>query len=264
MVLMSSKTDKKENESMSKRKVILITGASSGLGAGMAREFAQKGYDLALCARRVERLENLKNELESGYGVTVSIKSLDVTDYAQVFAVFKAFQAEFGQLDRIIINAGVGEGRRIGKGHFEINRQTAETNFISALAQCEAAVEILRAQNFGHLVTMSSMSAMRGLPKHLSTYAASKAALAHLTEGIRAELIDTPIKVSTIFPGYIRTELNAGAKKLPFEVTEAEGCKALVQAIEKMPVKAYVPNWPWRPLGFLMRNLPLRLVNKLG
>ena len=245
-------------------KVILITGASSGLGAGMAREFAAMGYNLALCARRQERLEQLKTELEQQHGVEVAIKTLDVNDYDQVFSVFREFAVHFGKLDRIIVNAGVGEGRRIGKGHFEINRKTAETNFIAALAQCEAGVEILRKQNFGHLVTMSSMSAMRGLPKHLSTYAASKAALAHLTEGIRAELIDTPIKVSTIFPGYIRTELNESAPKMPFEVNEKVGSKALAIAIEKQPVKAYVPNWPWKPLGFLMRTLPLRLVNKLG
>lgn len=192
-------------------KTILITGASSGLGAGMAREFAAKGYNLALCARRLDRLE-FTQELQSQFAIQVKIKSLDVTHYDDVFTVFHAFQQEFGTIDRIIVNAGVGDGRRIGKGHFEVNRATAETNFISALAQCEAAVEIFRAQNKGHLVVISSMSAMRGLPKHLSTYAASKAAVAHLAEGIRAELLDTPIKVSTIFPGYIRTEMNEGAK----------------------------------------------------
>lgn len=245
-------------------KTILITGASSGLGAGMAREFAQKGYNLAICARRMERLEALKQELESLYGIQVIAKTLDVTNYDQVFEVFKAFQQDFGKLDRIIVNAGVGQGRRIGKGNFEINRATAETNFISALAQCEAAVEIFRAQNSGHLVVISSMSAIRGLPKHLSTYAASKAAVAHLAEGIRAELIDTPIKVSTIFPGYIRTELNEGAKKLPFEVDEKTGSHLLAEAIEKAPVKAYVPKWPWLPMSLAMKVLPLRIVNKLG
>lgn len=245
-------------------KTILITGASSGLGAGMAHEFAQKGYNLAICARRMERLEALKQDLESQYGTQVIAKTLDVTNYDQVFEVFKAFQQDFGKLDRIIVNAGVGQGRRIGKGNFEINRATAETNFISALAQCEAAVEIFRAQNSGHLVVISSMSAVRGLPKHLSTYAASKAAVAHLAEGIRAELIDTPIKVSTIFPGYIRTELNEGAKKLPFEVDEKTGSHLLAEAIEKAPVKAYVPKWPWLPMSLAMKVLPLRIVNKLG
>lgn len=249
---------------MTMTKTILITGASSGLGAGMAKKFAKKGYNLAICARRLERLETLKTELERDYDVKIIAKSLDVTNYDQVFEVFSAFKQEFGQLDRIIVNAGIGEGRRVGKGHFDINRKTAETNFISALAQCEAAVEIFRKQNSGHLVVISSMSAMRGLPKHLSTYAASKAGIAHLAEGIRAELIDTPIKVSTIFPGYIRTELNQNAKHLPFEIDEQTGARLLVNVIEKEPVKAYVPQWPWLAIGIAMKILPLKLVNKLS
>lgn len=245
-------------------KTILITGASSGIGAGMAREFAQKGYNLAICARRLERLETLKQELEQQYGIRVIAKSLDVTNYDQVFQVFREFKQDFGQLDRIIVNAGVGEGRRIGKGNFAINKATVETNFISALAQCEAAVEIFREQNSGHLVMISSMSAIRGMPKHLTAYGASKAAVAHLAEGIRAELIDTPIQVTTIFPGYIRTEINEGAKKLPFEVDEKTGSRLLAAEIEKAPIKAYVPKWPWLPLGLAMKVLPLKLVNKLG
>ena len=245
-------------------KTILITGASSGIGAGMAREFAKKGYNLAICARRMERLEELKNELTSQYKVEVSARILDVTNYDQVFEVFKAVKADFGTIDRVIVNAGVGQGRRIGKGNFEINRATVETNFISALAQAEAAVEIFRAQNSGHLVMISSMSAMRGMPKHLTAYGASKAGVAFLAEGIRAELIDTPIKVSTIFPGYIRTEINEGAAKLPFEVDEKTGSRLLAEEIEKAPIKAYVPKWPWLPLGFAMKVLPLKWVNKLG
>ena len=245
-------------------KTILITGASSGIGAGMAREFAQMGYNLAICARRLERLETLKQELEQQYGIRVIAKSLDVTNYDQVFQVFREFKQDFGQLDRIIVNAGVGEGRRIGKGNFAINKATVETNFISALAQCEAAVEIFREQNSGHLVMISSMSAIRGMPKHLTAYGASKAAVAHLAEGIRAELIDTPIQVTTIFPGYIRTEINEGAKPLPFEVDEKTGSRLLAAEIEKAPVKAYVPKWPWLPLGLAMKILPLKLVNKLG
>ena len=245
-------------------KTILITGASSGIGAGMAREFAQMGYNLAICARRLERLETLKQELEQQYGIRVIAKSLDVTNYDQVFQVFREFKQNFGQLDRIIVNAGVGEGRRIGKGNFAINKATVETNFISALAQCEAAVEIFREQNSGHLVMISSMSAIRGMPKHLTAYGASKAAVAHLAEGIRAELIDTPIQVTTIFPGYIRTEINEGAKKLPFKMNKKTGSRLLAAEIEKAPIKAYVPKWPWLPLGLAMKVLPLKLVNKLG
>lgn len=246
------------------RKNILITGASSGLGEGMAREFAAMGRNLALCARRTDRLDALKAELVAKHpGIQISVRALDVNDHAQVFSVFDAFAQDLGSLDRVIVNAGVGQGKRVGTGHFATNVQTAQTNFIAAIAQCEAAVGILRKQQQGHLVTVSSMSAMRGLPKHLTVYAATKAGLSSLTEGIRAELLATPIKVSILFPGYIRTELNAGAKKLPFEVDVVTGSRAMVKAIEREPVRAYVPRWPWVVGAFFMRNLPLPLVAKM-
>ena len=247
------------------RKTILITGASSGLGRGMAREFARLGRDLALCARRTDRLEELKAELLAAHpGIRVSIRSLDVNQHEQVFEVFKAFREEFGGLDRVIVNAGVGKGQPIGTGYFHANLKTAETNFVAALAQCEAAVEIFRAQNSGHLVMISSMSALRGMPKNLTTYAASKAAVASLAEGIRADLLRTPIKVSTLFPGYIRSEINEKLKNTPFIVDTETGCRALVAAIEREPDEAAVPRWPWGPLGFVMKRLPLSAVSKMA
>ncbi|WP_019142980.1 SDR family oxidoreductase [Noviherbaspirillum massiliense] len=247
------------------RKNILITGASSGLGEGMAREFAAKGRNLALCARRTERLLALKAELEGKHpGIRVLVKPLDVNDADAVFKTFRQFADELGSLDRVIVNAGVATGRRVGTGNFEANARTAQTNFLAALAQCEAAVEIFRKQGQGHLVAISSMSALRGLPKHLTVYAATKAGLATLAEGIRAELLATPIKVSTIYPGYIRTELNAGAKKLPFEVDARTGSAALAKAIEREPAKAYVPSWPWMLVGGLLRVMPLSLVAKFA
>lgn len=246
-------------------KIILITGASSGLGEGMAREFAARGYDLALCARRVERLAALREELlERHPGRRIETRSLDVLDYEQVFEVFRAFRDDFGKLDRVIINAGMGKGQPLGTGFFWANRQTAETNFVAALAQAEAAMEIFRAQGNGHLVMISSMSAMRGMPKNLTTYAATKAGVATLAEGLRSELLGTPIKVTTLFPGYIRSEINEKVKNTPFMVGTEEGCRALVKTIEKQPANACVPAWPWALIGVLMRNLPLSIVKKMS
>src|SRR5882724_13063813 len=129
------------------RRNILITGASAGLGEEMARQFAAKGRNLALCARRTERLAKLRDELLARYsGIKVSIQQLDVDDHNAVFQVFQAFAAEFGTLDRVIVNAGIGKGQPIGTGAFKVNAQTAQTNFVSALAQCEAAMEIFRSQ----------------------------------------------------------------------------------------------------------------------
>ncbi len=246
------------------RKNILITGASSGLGEGMAREFAERGCNLALCARRMDRLEALKAEIEKDHPqIIISIRALDVLDYEQVFEVFRAFRDDLGTLDRIIINAGIGKGQPLGTGYFYANRQTAETNFVAALAQCEAAMEIFREQNDGHLVIISSMSAFRGMRKNMTTYAATKAGVATLAEGIRQEMIGKPIKVSTLYPGYIRTELNEEVQNAPFIVDQKTGCRALVRAIEREVDNASVPPWPWKPIGFAMRNLPLSWVKRM-
>jgi len=247
------------------RKNILITGASSGLGEGMAREFAAQGRNLALCARRTDRLEQLKTELLQQYpDIKVSVKALDVNDHDAVFEVFQGFKEEFGSIDRVVVNAGMGKGASLGTGYFYANKQTAVTNFVSALAQCEAALEIFRAQNSGHLVTIASISALRGMPRAMTVYAATKAGLLSLTEGMRADLMKTPIKVSAILPGYIRSEINEKVKNTPFMVDTKTGCKALVKAIEKEPVQAYVPGWPWAFIGFLMKRLPLKMVMKLS
>ena len=250
---------------MSKRQNILITGASSGLGRGMAREFAAMGRNLALCARRVERLEELKEELQQAHpDIKVVIRPLDVNDYDAVFETFKAFRVDLGSLDRVIVNAGMGKGQPLGTGYFWANRETAETNFVAALAQCEAALEIFRDQNAGHLVMISSMSAMRGMPKNLTTYAATKAGVAALTEGIRCEMLGKPIEVTTIYPGYIRSEINEKVKNTPFMVDTETGCRLLARAIEKEPAEANVPAWPWNLVGFAMRHLPLAWVKKMA
>lgn len=246
------------------RKNILITGASSGLGMGMAKRFAAKGSNLALCARRVDSLMNLKTELEASHpGIQVLVKPLDVNNHQSVFDCFDAFQSELGSLDRIVVNAGIGNGGKIGTGEFTENLKTAETNFVAAVAQCEAAMKILREQNQGHLVTISSLSAFRGMRGSMAVYAATKAGLASLTEGIRMDVLKKPIKVTTIFPGYILTAINEEIENAPFRVDLETGCDALVKAIEREPDEACVPGWPWTVLAYLMKRLPLKIVAKL-
>ncbi len=243
---------------------ILITGASAGLGRGMALEFAARGRNLALCARRIELLESLRGEIASRFpGIKVAIRALDVLDHARVFEVFGELDAELGGIDRIIVNAGVGRGAPVGTKRFAANKATAETNFVAALAQCEAALELFRARNAGHLVTIASVAAIRGLPRYQTVYAATKAGLASLTEGIRADLWGSPIKVSAVFPGYIESDISSGARKRPFLVDTATGCRALVRAIESERPKSFVPPWPWAMMAFLMRHLPLGLLVRM-
>jgi short-subunit dehydrogenase len=243
---------------------VLITGASSGLGEEMARQLAALGHDLALCARRTDRLERLRADLAVAHpAVRVEVRALDVDDHDRVFEVFRAFRADFGTIDRVVVNAGVGTGAPLGTGRFEANRRTAMTNFVGALAQTEAALEIFRDQRAGHLVMISSMSAMRGMPKAGTTYAATKAGVAHLAEGVRVDVLGTPIKVSVIYPGYIRSEMNEKVRNAPFIVPTEVGVRAIVDAIEKERPSARVPAWPWVPLGFALKHLPLPLARRL-
>lgn len=239
------------------RQNILITGASAGLGAEMARQFAAKGRNLALCARRTDALEKLRAELT---GVNVVVKELDVTDHDAVFRVFRECAEELGSLDRVIVNAGIGKGQRIGTGGFAANLRTVQTNFVGALAQCEAAMEIFREQNAGHLVAISSMAALRGLPGTISAYTATKAGLSSLAEGIRVDTLGTPIEVTAILPGYIRSEMNPEPGTLIADTVPA--VRSMVRAIEREPARAVVPTWPFRLLAPVMQVLPARLLSK--
>ena len=250
---------------MTTRQNILITGASSGLGAGMARLFAARGRDLALTARRTDRLDALAAELTAAYpGIRVVTRKLDVTDHERVFEVFRECAEELDGLDRVIVNAGLGKGAPIGRGRFDVNRDTVQTNFVAALAQCEAAMEHFHAVGDGHLVIVSSIQAVRGMPRAMAAYAASKAGIAALAEGIRADCIGTPIKVTTLLPGYIRSEMTERVSPPPKLMVDTEtGCRAMVAAIEREVAEAPVPGWPWRPIGFALRHLPLRVVRRL-
>jgi len=233
----------------------------------MARQFAANGHNLGLCARRTERLEELKAEIEANHPqVKVILKALDVNDHDAVFRVFGEYKEELGSLDRVIVNAGMGKGGSLGTGLFKYNKMTAETNFVAALAQCEAALEIFREQGDGHLVTVASISALRGMPRAMTTYAATKAGLVNMTEGIRADMLKAglPIKVSCIMPGFIRSEINEKVKNTPFMVDTVPGVRAMVKAIDKEKPSAYVPGWPWSLIGFLMKRLPLKIVMKMG
>jgi hypothetical protein len=135
----------------------------------------------------------------------------------------------------------------------------------TALAQTEAAMEIFRDQGSGHLVMISSMSAVRGMPKNLTTYAATKAGVAHLAEGLRAELHGGPIKVTVLYPGYIASEMNerVDPTKVKGMVSTEKGVRAMVDAIEKEKDSACVPPLPWAPTSVVMKHAPLGVLKRM-
>lgn len=246
------------------RKNIVITGASAGLGASMARHFAAAGRNLALCARRQDRIDTLAEQLtEKHPGIRVLTRELDVNDHDRVFSVFDEFHAELGGVDRVIVNAGLGKGQPVGTGYFHANRQTAQTNFLAALAQSEAAMQMFREAQEGHLVFVSSFSALRGMPRNMTSYAASKAGVSALAEGIRIDTQNTPIRVTTLLPGFIESEMTRRAGRTPLITGAERGGRAMVRAIEQERPRAYVPTLPWAPLSGVIRVLPDRLLRRI-
>ena len=247
------------------RQKILITGASSGLGAGMARQFAAMGRDLALCARRTDRLDELKAELSQQYpSINIAVAALDVNDHEQVPKVFAELGDELGGIDRVIVNAGIGKGAKLGSGKLWANKATIETNLVAALVQIETALEMFNSSGSGHLVLISSVLGTKGVPGVKAAYAASKAGMHSLGESLRAEYSRGPIKISVIEPGYIESEMTAKSASTMFMVDNETGVKALVEAIEREPGRAVVPRWPWGPLVQLMRVLPTPFMNRFA
>lgn len=255
----------------------LITGASSGLGAELARQSAALGHDLALCARRTDRLDALAAEITTAHpAVTVRTYALDVTDPDAVRTVFRTADADAGHLDRIVANAGLGRGRTVGSGKPEANRETAVTNVLGVLAQAEAAMELFRERRAGHLVLVSSVSAVRGNRGAMTTYGATKAFVANLGEGLQSDLLrsGTPVDVTVVMPGYIESEMTAkkgGAvevggdgKRPPLMVSTEKGVAAVLAAVEERKRRACVPAWPWRAVAALLKVAPLRLVGKIN
>ncbi len=245
------------------RKTVFITGASSGLGMGMAREFARRGYDLVLTARRLDLLESLAEELTQNSDARVMVRALDVTNISAVTQVLTDAHQQLGRLDIIIANAGIGVNGRAGKAAFEDIERMIDVNVKGLMATVEAGLPLLRAQTAGHIVGISSVAACRGLPSG-GVYGATKAAVTNYLQAVQAETVNEPIDVTVLAPGYIDTPINQGAKSRPFVIPPEIGCRKLVNAIEAKKQFAYIPGWPWSLLGPLLKCLPTWLIAKMA
>jgi NADP-dependent 3-hydroxy acid dehydrogenase YdfG len=242
--------------------IYFISGASSGIGAEMARQLTRRGDDVAIAARRTERLQALAAELAEAPG-SVALYTLDVTDPDAVDRVMRQADAELGGLDVVVVNAGRGGGGRLGSGRDEENRAVIETNLLGALAQVETAMAVFRARGRGQLVLVSSLAASRALPGSGAVYSASKVALAYLGASLRSELAGSPIGVTTLRPGYIRTDLSS-RNRSPLVTNVDRGVASMLSAIDARAGDVVVPFWPWRPLGWLMKLVPASLIRRFS
>ena len=186
----------------------LVTGASSGLGRHFARVLAKAGAHVAVAARREDRLAELAAEIEKGGGKAIAV-ALDVTDAASVTRAFDAAEAALGPIGIVVNNAGVPAGSWFTKTTDEEWRRVLDVNLDGVFrVGREAAQRMTAAKTGGSIINIASVLGL-GVLKTVAPYAASKAAVIHLTKAMALELARDGIRVNALAPGYVETELNA-------------------------------------------------------
>ncbi len=208
----------------------LVTGASSGIGAALARRLAAEGIRVALTARREDALRAVADEIEAAGGAA-AVYPVDVSDPAATVAAIQAADDALDGLDLVIANAGVVDMRWSGKLTWEDCASIIDVNVTGATATLCAVLPRMVERKRGHLVGVSSIAGYRGLPK-LAAYSGSKAYLSTFLEALRVDLRGTGVSVTDIRPGYVRTAMNSDTtRSLPFEVTAEDAAERIWKAI---------------------------------
>lgn len=184
-------------------KIVLITGASSGIGAGIARELAGAGATVMLGARRTDRLEELAEEIRSGGG-TVAIRRLDVADRADVAAFADAAREKFGRVDVIVNNAGIMPLSPMASMKVEEWDRIVDVNIKGVLHGIAAVLPEMTERGSGHIINIASIGALYVAPT-AAVYCATKFAVRAISDGLRQERDD--IRVTCIHPGVVESEL---------------------------------------------------------
>ena len=243
-------------------KVVLITGASSGIGRGLALELARRGAKLGLVARRQEVLDETLQQIRANANQNgdqnskVLVLAADVQDARSMRAAADGLRAEFGKIDVLIANAGVGVSNDAAELDAPKVANVINTNVIGASNSVAAVIPEMVRRGSGHLVVISSLAAYRGLPKS-AAYCASKAAVSAMFESLRLDLKPRGIDVTIIHPGFIKTPLTAGRQAhLPWLQELEPAVKKIVNAIERRK-KSYAFPWQLATIvraGMIMPN----------
>jgi NAD(P)-dependent dehydrogenase (short-subunit alcohol dehydrogenase family) len=201
--------------------VVIITGASAGIGAETARRLSRAGARLVLSARRRDRLETLAGELDPS-GTNVLAVAGDVTVEADRQALVAAALAKFGRIDALVNNAGYGTRGPVEMVPVDLIRKNFETNVFSLVALTQLVLPGMRGRGSGCIVNIGSVAGKIARPMS-SIYDATKHALEALTDGLRGEMAPFGVRVTLIRPGFILTEFNDVATKVSDEVIETPG-----------------------------------------
>jgi len=220
----------------------MITGASSGIGRGVALEIAARGGNVGLLARREDLLKEIVSEAKAR-NVKAAAATADVRDARAVKEAADRVRHELGPIDVLIANAGIGTADHAIKLQPEHAADVISINVLGAVNSVAAVASEMVARGQGQLVAISSLAAYRGLPKS-AAYCASKAALSSYFESVRIDLRHTGVGVTIIHPGFIKTALTAGREaKMPYLMELDYAVKKIVGAIEKEK-KSY--TFPWQ------------------
>lgn len=227
-------------------KNIVITGASSGIGAALAREYAREGVHLGLLARNAERLAEVKADCEAR-GATVQTASIDVASREAMQGWLCTFD-EKTPIDLLIANAGISGGSGGGDGT-EATYRIFATNVDGVLHTVLPITPRMAARKKGQVAIISSLAGIRGLPS-APAYSASKAAVRALGEGLRGELGGQGVKVNVVCPGYVKTPLtDKNTFPMPFLMPAEKAAVIIRKGLERnrsriaFPWQLYVPLW---------------------
>lgn len=239
---------------------VFITGASSGIGAALARHYAAQGAILGLVARREALLHALAGTLPA----RTALYAVDVRDAAALRAAAQDFMQQHGVPDIVIANAGVSHGTLTEYPEDAAAFQTIlDTNVMGMVHTFQPFLAAMRQRGHGHLAGISSVAGLRGLPG-ASAYSASKAAAISYLESLRVELAGSGVRVTTLCPGYIKTPMTAvNPYPMPFILEVDVAAEKMARLIAHGRRYAILP-WPMAVIGRLMRWLPALLWDQLA
>lgn len=189
-----------------KNKVVIITGASSGLGAETAHHLAQKGAKLVLGARRLDRLETLVADIQQQGGEAIAV-AMDVSKRDNVDHLAQQALAHFGKIDVLINNAGIMPGAVMSALKVDEWDKMIDVNVKGVLYGIAAVLPTMLAQKRGHIINLSSVAGLKVSAGGGTVYSATKFAVKAISEGLREEMAGENIRVTTLYPGAIETEL---------------------------------------------------------
>ncbi len=191
-----------------KDKIVLITGASSGIGEACARVFAAQGAKLLLAARRLERLEKLTKELKASSGAAAHLVKLDVRNQPAVENAVRSLPQEWSAIDVLVNNAGLSRGlEKLHEGNLQDWEEMIDTNVKGLLYVCRAVIPGMVARGRGHIINIGSIAGHELYPNG-NVYCATKFAVKALSRGLRMDLSGTPLRVTSVDPGAVETEFS--------------------------------------------------------